>query len=60
MTTKKLLTINEVREACCISRSTVYRLFERKELNPVYIGKSVRVRADELNDWLASLHDRAA
>ena len=50
-----LLTIADVCQSYNVSRSTVYRLRERGELRFVHIGRSVRIRRDEAEKWLASI-----
>ena len=44
-----LYKVSEIAEALAISRSKVYELFYSGELTPIRIGKSVRVRAEELD-----------
>ena len=42
----------DVAELLNVSRKTSYRLIERGELSPVYVGTSVRVRPEELAAYL--------
>lgn len=47
----KLLTVKEVMEIFKLSRSTVYRLIESKELESVKIGRSIRIKESSLEKY---------
>ncbi len=49
----RLLTVSEVAEALRVSNMTVYRLVSSGELPAVRIGRSVRLRADEVECYLS-------
>ena len=51
-----LISISEFQEMCNISRSTVYRLIERREIEPVNIGRAVRLRRADVDRWMSELH----
>lgn len=55
---QKLMTIKQFCQRYRVSRSTVYRLFENGDLPRIYIGRSVRIKKEDANAWLASLHDK--
>ena len=50
-----LLRIDDAAQRLSISRATVYRLIQRGELPIVRIGSAVRVRAIELDLWVAGI-----
>lgn len=50
-----LLTIAEFQRHYNVSRSTVYRLRERKEIQFVHIGRAVRIPRDSAESWYAQL-----
>lgn len=52
---KALISITEFQQTFGVSRSTVYRLVERGELEFVRIGRAVRIRRDEAEAWCSSL-----
>ena len=54
----RLLRIIEFQEIYGVSRSTVYRLNERGELPFVFVGRSVRIRQEDADDWFASLIEK--
>jgi excisionase family DNA binding protein len=49
---KALLTVNEVARELSVVPPTVYRLIWRGELIGVKIGRTVRVRADDLTSFI--------
>lgn len=53
-----LLTIREAAAALRIGRSTVYGLIARRELEVVHIGRSVRVRPEDLAGFVSRLAER--
>jgi excisionase family DNA binding protein len=54
-----LLTVSETAAALCISRSSIYRLFDAGELAWVQIGASRRVTSAEIHRFIAA-HTEAA
>jgi excisionase family DNA binding protein len=55
----RLLTVAEVAEMLRVSNMTVYRLLKAGELPSVRIGKSFRVREDDLDAYLAERYTEA-
>ena len=55
----RLLTVAEVAELLRVSNMTVYRLLKAGELPSVRIGKSFRVREDDLDAYLAERYTEA-
>jgi excisionase family DNA binding protein len=58
-TPRLLLTVSEAAAALCISRSSIYRLFDAGELAWVQIGAARRVTAAEIHRFIAA-HTEAA
>ena len=54
-----LLTVSEAAAALRISRSSIYRLFEARELAWVQIGASRRITSTEIHRFIAA-HTEAA
>jgi excisionase family DNA binding protein len=50
---KRLLNSKDVAEILRISTSKVYKLMRYGELTAVHIGKSIRVKPDDLNLFIA-------
>jgi excisionase family DNA binding protein len=50
----KFLTIAEVASVMRVSKMTVYRLVHNGELPAVRVGRSFRVREDDVNEYLKS------
>ena len=48
-----LMTVAEVAEALRVSTMTVYRLIKSGELAALRVGKNYRIRADDLEAYLA-------
>ena len=46
-----LLTLNEARNTLRISRSKLYLLIEAGQINPVRIGRAIRFRLSDLEDF---------
>ncbi|MEO7556702.1 MAG: helix-turn-helix domain-containing protein [Acidimicrobiales bacterium] len=55
----RLLTVAEVASLLRVSNMTVYRLLKAGELPSVRIGKSFRVREDDLDAYLADRYTEA-
>jgi excisionase family DNA binding protein len=51
----RLLTIQEVKEQLSLSRSSVYRLIDEKELERVYINSAPRVVSDSVEAFIQRL-----
>lgn len=47
-----LLKCQEVAEVLQISRAQAYRLIQERKIPAIHIGRSVRVRLDDLMDYL--------
>lgn len=52
---RRVYSIREFCEVFGVSRSTVYRLFANKSLTPLKLGTKTLIRANEAEEWLASL-----
>jgi excisionase family DNA binding protein len=50
---RRFLTVSEVAVALRVSNMTVYRLVSSGELPAVRIGRSVRLRADDVEAYLS-------
>ena len=50
-----LLRVDDAAQRLSISRATMYRLIQRGEVPVVRIGSAVRVRAFELDLWVAGI-----
>ena len=48
----KFLTIAEVASMMRVSKMTVYRLVHNEELPAVRVGRSFRVKEDDVNEYL--------
>lgn len=55
----RLMTVGEVAAALRVSTMTVYRLINARELPAARIGRSFRVRAEDLDRYLADRFIRA-
>ena len=51
---ERLLTVAEVADVLRVSTMTVYRLIQRGELAALRVGRSYRIRASALDDYLAT------
>lgn len=58
-TTAHYLTVREVAGTLRVSNMTVYRLINAGELPAVRIGKSFRLREDDVNRYLAERYTQA-
>ena len=52
-TGKVLLRISEITEATGYPRSFIYDRISAGDLKVVRIGRTVRVRVEDMNDWIA-------
>ncbi|MGH9091960.1 MAG: helix-turn-helix domain-containing protein [Acidimicrobiales bacterium] len=55
----RFMTVGEVAAVLRVSTMTVYRLINAGQLPAVRIGRSFRVREEELDHYLAERHTRA-
>ena len=53
------LTVNEVADLLRLSPMTVYRLINKGELPAVRIGKSFRLREDDVDTYIAERYTQA-
>ncbi|HEX4904020.1 MAG TPA: helix-turn-helix domain-containing protein [Acidimicrobiales bacterium] len=53
MPTERFLTVQEVAELMRVSTMTVYRLIKAGELRAARVGRSYRLREDEVETYLA-------
>ena len=58
-TASRFLTVAEVASLLRVSTMTVYRLIKGGELGAVRIGKSYRIREDDIDRYLASRYTEA-
>ena len=58
-TTARYLTVREVAGTLRVSNMTVYRLINAGELPAVRIGKSFRLREDDVNRYLSDRYTQA-
>lgn len=54
-----LLTVAEVAEMLRVSEMTIYRLIKSGELRALQIGKSYRLREDDVDAFLAARYTEA-
>ena len=54
-----MLTVAEVARTLRVSNMTVYRLVNAGELPALRIGKSYRLRADDIDQYLAARYTQA-
>jgi len=52
-TEARLLTVNEVADLLRISRMTVYRLIKEGQIAALRVGRSYRLREDDVDDYLS-------
>lgn len=50
--TRKLLTVEEIAEHLGVSKMTVYRLIHARELPALKVGRSFRVKPDDLDLYM--------
>ena len=55
----RLLTVREVADEMRVSTMTVYRLIKAAQLPAVRVGKSYRVREDDVDTYLARSYTEA-
>jgi excisionase family DNA binding protein len=47
-----LVTIPQAAQLLAVGRSTIYELIWNHELEPIHIGRSVRLTIDDLEDYI--------
>ena len=52
-TEARLLTVNEVADLLRVSRMTVYRLIKEGDIAALRVGRSYRLREDDVDDYLS-------
>jgi excisionase family DNA binding protein len=52
-TEARLLTVNEVADLLRVSRMTVYRLIKEGEIAALRVGRSYRLREDDVDEYLS-------
>ena len=55
----RLLTVNEVAEHLRVSRMTVYRLIKEGDMKALRVGRSYRLREDDVDDYLSQRYTEA-
>lgn len=50
-----LLTVNQAAAVLGIGRSTMYNLMYRGDIQPVHIGRSVRIHPQDLEQFVSGL-----
>ncbi len=58
-TEQRLLTVREVAEVMRVSNMTVYRLIQAGDLAAVRVGKSYRLREDDIDKYLGDRYTEA-
>ena len=58
-TQARLLTVNEVAYLLRVSRMTVYRLIKEGQLKALRVGRSYRLREDDVDEYLSKRYTEA-
>jgi excisionase family DNA binding protein len=58
-TEARLLTVNEVADLLRVSRMTVYRLIKEREIPALRVGRSYRLREEDVNAYLTDRYTQA-
>ena len=58
-TQARLLTVNEVADLLRVSRMTVYRLIKEGQLKALRVGRSYRLREDDVDEYLSKRYTEA-
>ena len=58
-TQARLLTVNEVAALLRVSRMTVYRLIKEGQLKALRVGRSYRLREDDVDEYLSKRYTEA-
>lgn len=59
MSEQMLLTVEDVQNVTQLGRTKVYEMIRTGELPVIRIGRSVRVRRETLERWLAELEEQS-
>lgn len=59
LTDSRFLTVQEVADLMRVSSMTVYRLIKSGELRAARVGRSFRVREDDVNAYLEASYTQA-
>ena len=59
LTQARLLTVNEVADLLRVSRMTVYRLIKEGQLKALRVGRSYRLREDDVDEYLSKRYTEA-
>jgi len=54
----KFMTVGEVADLMRVSSMTVYRLIKAGDLRAVQVGKSYRIREEDINSFIASRYNQ--
>ena len=55
----RLLTVNEVADHLRVSRMTVYRLIKEGQMKALRVGRSYRLREDDVDEYLSKRYTEA-
>ena len=58
-TQAKLLTVNEVADLLRVSRMTVYQLIKEGQMKALRVGRSYRLREDDVDEYLSKRYTEA-
>jgi excisionase family DNA binding protein len=58
-TQARLLTVNEVADLLRVSRMTVYRLIKEGQIKALRVGRSYRLREDDVDEYLSKRYTEA-
>ena len=53
------MTVNEVADLLRVSRMTVYRLIKEGDMKALRVGRSYRLRVDDIDDYLSKRYTEA-
>jgi excisionase family DNA binding protein len=53
------LTVNEVADLLRVSRMTVYRLIKEGQIKALRVGRSYRLREDDVDEYLSARYTEA-
>ncbi len=53
------MTVNEVADLLRVSRMTVYRLIKEGQMSALRVGRSYRLREDDVDDYLSQRYTQA-
>lgn len=58
-TEARLKTVNEVADLLRVSRMTVYRMIKTGEMPAIRVGRSYRLRSEDVDDYLTERYTEA-